>query len=74
MLRIKKMMAIMMLAVMAILGSQTASATVLLSDRNGVLLSDDDGKSATKDVKTLSTINIIVVFMRTGVLLSDDDG
>jgi hypothetical protein len=67
----KRMMAITMLAVIASLGSQTAFASsgVLLSDRDGVLLSDKS-----KDVKTPSMINIIVVYMKTGVLLSDRDG
>jgi hypothetical protein len=76
----KRMIAVAMLAVFATLGAQTAMATdgVLISDRSGVLISDNakDGVLLSDKVETkydVSTYDIVSVVLRMvdGVLLSD---
>lgn len=67
--RIKKMMAVLTLAVMASLGAQTAFAGVYLSDRNGILLSDKT--DATKTDNLALDVVVVVVNGLTGILLSD---
>ena len=76
----KRMIAVAMLAVFATLGAQTAMATdgVLISDRSGVLISDNakDGVLLSDKVETkydVSAYDIVSVVLRMvdGVLLSD---
>lgn len=74
----KRMIAVAMLAVFATMGAQTAMATegVLLSDRSGVLLSDNakDGVLLSDKTKLdVSNWDIVSVALRmvNGVLLSD---
>jgi hypothetical protein len=58
---IRKIAAVLMLAVLVCLGTQTAFA-----ENGGVILSDRQAQGST------GMIDIIVVFLKTGVLLSDD--
>lgn len=73
----KRMIAVAMLAIFATLGAQTAMATegVLLSDRSGVLLSDNakDGVLLSDKQEVKSAMDLIDVALRMldGVLLSD---
>ena len=75
--RIKKMMAVLMLAVVASLGAQTAFAGVTVSDRNGVTVSDRDGiylsdrQDNTKQSGQAWDIAVVVINGLTGILLSD---
>jgi hypothetical protein len=74
--RIKKMMAVLMLAVVASLGAQTAFAGVTVSDRSGVTVSDRNGillsdKAATKADDLTMDIIVVVVNSLTGIYLSD---
>ncbi len=68
---IKKMTAITMLAVMMSLTAQTAFAnsSVLLSDRDGVLISDKQ-----KEVRVTDWVGILLDYVKTGVLISDRTG
>jgi hypothetical protein len=73
---LKRMIAVAMLAVVATLGAQTAKADgVLLSDRNGILVTDKtDGvllsDKQSSDTTMDSVINTILNSL-TGILLSD---
>ena len=75
--RIKKIMAVLMLGVVASLGAQTAFAGVTVSDRSGVTVSDRDGiylsdkTDPTKTDDLAWDVVIVVVNSMTGILLSD---
>lgn len=76
--RIKRMMAVLMLAAVATLSAQTAFAGVILSDvhKDGVLVGDKDGvivgdRQNTKDTPDAWDIVVVVVNGLTGVILSD---
>ncbi len=67
--KIKKMMAIAMLAVVASLGTGTANATT------GIYLSDRQINTGdTKEVTAPDMIDILVVYLKTGIYLSDRQG
>lgn len=61
-------MAIMMLAVVATLGTQTTFANT------GVIISDRQTNGDVKDVRTPDVLGILLVYIKTGVLLSDRTG
>jgi hypothetical protein len=60
---IRKIAAVLMLAVLVCLGTQTAFA-----ENGGVILSDRQASAS------MSMLDIVAVFLKTGVLLSDRDG
>ena len=66
--RIKKMMAIAMLAVMVSLGTQTAFAS------QGVLLSDRQSNPEQLSTTDSDLMTIIVGYLKTGIYLSTRDG
>jgi hypothetical protein len=63
--RIKKMMAIAMLAVMVSLGTQTAFA-----GNQGVLLSDRGSNPNQTSVTDPDLMTVLVVYLKTGIYLS----
>ena len=85
--RIKRMMAVLMLAAVATLSAQTAFAGVIvgddhkegviLTDKQGVLLSDKDGvlvgdrRTDTKATSGAWDVVVVVINGLTGVILTD---
>jgi hypothetical protein len=61
--KINKMMAMVMLAVMLSLGTQTAFAN------NGVLVGD---RHATPSVKPMGLVDMFVVYMKTGIVVGSN--
>lgn len=65
--KMNKLVAIVMLAVVATLGTQTTFANT------GIILGDRQA-NGTKDVRTPDVLGILLVYIKTGVLLSDRSG
>jgi hypothetical protein len=68
--RIKRMMAVLMLAAVATISAQTAFAGVILSDqhRDGVLVSDRQDTKVSGDAWDIA---VVIVSSLTGVLVGD---